>query len=247
MAKNRLYKSLFSIGIGISSLIGLNTKAFCEEQPINPEKNQNVSISTSDTTSSAMPTKIIKGTVQKVDLELRTLQDIGIDLKSILRAASNLYDMATFQPVRIITQPEVIGAGTIINVPIGTEPTGPPRPITKESMDLAIKRMKPIVELLKKNVDEFVAGEKELNLPESVLNQLDPQLNSWVNLVNTISFQYRKLEQMADRPPYDNEKVAGLTASMQTNAKELERVRLSIYKVIQKAGKKINAHKRNDN
>ncbi len=195
------------------------------------------------TTSSSTASKPLQGGVQKVELGLEKLRDVGLDLKYALKAASNLHDEVSFQPVRIITQPEMIGAGTIINVPIGTEPTGPPQPARKERVDAAISSMKPIINMLKKNADEFTNGEKQLDLSDSVMTKLQPQFQEWVSQVNNIAEQERELEQVTQSPPYNNEVIAKLTISMQKNLKDLDKVRQAIYKVIRKEGNRVSSTK----
>jgi len=210
-------------------------------------KSGNISTNVNNTASGAMPTKVLKGKVQIVNLELQALEDIGPYVKAILKTASSLYDEVTFQPVRVLTQPTMIGAGTITNIPIGTEPTGPPRPVTKQQLNSAINSMKPTIDLLKKNVDEFMNGEKQLNLPNDLVAQLDPQFTQWIGLVNRISAQEIELVSISQNPPYDNLEVAKTALIIQDSAKKLDKVRSSIYKVMRKERKKIAAHRSKDN
>lgn len=211
--------------------------------------SQSSSISTpeqqsSSTTSSSTTSKPLKGGVQKVDLSLEKLRDVGVDLKSALKATRSLYDEVTIQPVRIITQPNVVGnSGTIINIPIGTEPVGPPQPARKARVDLAIGGMKPVIDLLKKNADEFISGEKQLDFPEDVIEKLQPQLQEWVKTVNIIASDQSELEQITKAPPYNNGAIAQLTDSIEKNIKDLDKTRSAIYKVIRKEGKRISAHR----
>src|SRR3984957_19870633 len=79
--------------------------------------------------------------VTKVELSLDQLNDVGLDLKNILTVSKHLYDEVMVQPVTVITEPEMI-AGTVINLPVGTEPTGPPRPARKERVDLLMSQLR---------------------------------------------------------------------------------------------------------
>jgi hypothetical protein len=200
-----------------------------------------------DTAGGDKPNQMLKGNVQIVQFELKTLEEIGPYIKNILKTSTSLYEQATFQPVRVITQPTIIGAGTISNIPIGTEPTGPPKPITKQQLDTAINQMKPSIDLLKRNVNEFMTGEKQLNLPDDLMAQLDPQFTEWIGLVNRISAQEIELTKIRQNPPYDNLEVAKAMLIIQKSAKNLDKVRSSISKVMRKERKKIIAHRSKNN
>src|SRR6516225_8812705 len=64
-------------------------------------------------------------TIQKVELGLTQLRDIGLDLKHVMSACRHLYDEVTLQPVTIETEPELIANGVLISIPIATQPIGP--------------------------------------------------------------------------------------------------------------------------
>ena len=233
-----LKRLLLSVSAVIIFTVGL--PVFSENAVPVGSQQQSVNINTSSSGTAASP---LKGGVQKVELSLEKLRDVGLDLKSALKATTSLYDEVTIQPVRLITQPEMIGSGTIINVPIGTEPTGPPQPARKKQVDLAMSGMKPVIDMLKKNADEFMSGEKQLDLPQSVNARLQPQFKSWVSTVNDIALFETRLEQITQSPPYDNATIAQLTAAIQQSIKDLEKIRLSIYKVIRKEGKRVSSPK----
>jgi len=208
-----------------------------ETQPAFTTRQQDINISLS-TMGNGTASAPLKGGVQKVELDLEKLRDVGLDLKEILRAASSLYDEVTIQPMRIITQPTMIGSGTIINIPVGKQPVGPPQPARKERVDLAINGMKPIINLLKKNVDDFVEDKKQLDLPDNVMTKLESRFKEWIDAVNKMAAKQIQLEQITQSPPYDNKAIADLTASIQTDVKNLDKTRLAIYKVVRKEGKR---------
>ncbi len=234
--------------MGSTVLAGNNQQSSIADQPISKD-SATASSTIGNVTATAPPPQSphqgqLQGSVQEVELSLEKLQDVGLDLKEALRAASSLYDEVTIQPVRIITQPSLVGgAGTIINVPVGTEPVGPPKPARKDRVDSAINSMKPIITLLKNNVDNFVDGKKQMDLPEDVLTQLEPRFREWIDSVDSLDVKLNKLEQMTEAPPYDNKAIAVLTQSMQKDIKSLERVRATIYKVVRKQGKRVNSKK----
>ncbi len=185
--------------------------------------------------------KPLKGSVEKVELNLELLRDVGLDLKEVLKAASSLYDEVTVQPVRLLTQPEVVGNGIIINVPIGTTPVGPPQPARKERVDLAMNSIKPIIKMMKANVDAFVAGDRKFDLPADVIAQLKPKFKEWASTVNTVASREQELEAITASPPYSNRTIADLAVSLQKDVKELDKTRRAIYRVIRKEGKRIAA------
>lgn len=190
-------------------------------------------------TDTAAPAAPLQGGVQKVELSLEKLRDIGLDLKQVLKAADSLYDEVTIQPVRIITQPEVIGNGMIINIPIGKEPIGPPQPPRKERLDLAMQGITPPITMMKRNVDNFVSGKLEIDLPAAVMTELDPEFKAWVADVQDMAAKEAKLETLTAGPTYDNAAIAAQAAGIQQDVKDLDERRRAIYKVIRKEGKRI--------
>lgn len=176
----------------------------------------------------------LKGNVETIDLSLEKLREVESDLKRISKAAGALYDQAMIQPMRILTQPEVVGFGTVINLPVGTEPTGPPQPIQKQQIMRAIKNIKPIIDLMKKNVDDFVEDRKQLDLSDQVQQKLEPRFKEWIEMVNTVTLHENQLEQAAQMPPYDNRTIAALSSLIKDDIKELEKTRSAIYKVVRK-------------
>ena len=135
----------------------------------------------------------------------------------------------------------MVGRGIVINIPIGTVPVGPPQPARKDRVDLAMAGITPIITMMKNNVDEFMAGNRQLNLPQDVIEELQPDLKDWTGMVEDIALQESQLEKLTQAPPYDNQAIAVLTVSIQKNVKQLDQTRRSIYKVIRKEGKRIAA------
>jgi hypothetical protein len=209
-----------------------------EKQDANLDANPKPVIPVDTANSAVANASVLRGGVEKVELGLAKLQDVEIDLKTAMRATTSMTQEVTRQAVRVITQPNPLPNGTIINLPVGTEPVGPPQPARKEYIEAALKRMTPIINTLKKNVDEFVSGEKQLDLPEDVMTKLQPEFQLWVKSVNNLAYKMRHLEQITYGPPYDNLAIAELSNTMTNNLKDLEAIRLSIYKVIKKEGKR---------
>lgn len=203
------------------------------------------SAASSPTDSQAQAKPPLQSGVKKVELSLETLRDVGLDLKQVMKAVGSLYDEVTIQPVSLVTQPEVVGPGTIIYIPINTMPVGPPQPARKDRVDLAMNSIRPIVNLLKTNVDEFESGRRQLDLPADVLSQLHPQIQKWVADVNDLAGQLNQLNQLTQGPPYNNDQIASITKGMHQDIKDLDDTRRKIYKVIRKEGKKIAAERQN--
>jgi hypothetical protein len=178
--------------------------------------------------------------VQKVRLSLTDLRTVGLDLKNVLKATSSLYDEVTIQPMEIMFEPEVVGQGVIIQVPIGKRPTGPVEPARKDRVDLAMSHIKPTVQMFKTNVDSFVSGEKELDVPDAIHTKLQPDLNNWISGVQQLSKQETQLEQLTASSPYDQGTIAADCVAMQQNIKDLDETRRSIYKVLKKHAKELN-------
>lgn len=208
---------------------------------INNNLNNSSNSNNASDTISNTARQPLQGRIQKIELDERTFQDVALDLKTALRGASSLYDEVTRQPVRVVTQPEMIASGTIVNVPIGTEPTGPPQPARKAYLDAAMRKMRPIIDNFKNNVDEFLSGEKQLDVSPTVMTRLQPQIQAWVKSVNAIAIEQRQLEQITYAPPYDNESIARMATILSEHLKNLERVRSEVYKLMRKEGKRKSA------
>lgn len=185
----------------------------------------------------------IEAGVQKVHISLSDLRTVGLDLKNVLKATTSLYDEVTIQPMQIIYEPEVIGMGTIIQVPIDKRPSGPVEPARKERVDLAMGQIKPTVQMLKSNVDAFLSGERQLDLPDDVHAQLQPDLDNWVKGVQQIAAQEAQLEQLTQKSPYDQPAIASNCLSMQQMIRTLDETRRSVYKVLKKHAKELGLGK----
>jgi len=187
---------------------------------------------------STQETPLLEGGAQKFELNLEKLRDLGLDLKNVIKGASSLYDEVTIQPVTLIMQPNMVGRGTIIQRPIGVQAAGPPQPARKERVDLSMASLRPVVALLKRNVDDFIASDRQLNLPDHVANQLQPYLDEWIKVVGTMASQEARLEQLTQGPPYDNQAISALASAIQNETKRLDKIRRDVYKIIQKEGKR---------
>lgn len=190
--------------------------------------------------STASQTAPIKLTVQKVQLGLEELRDIGLDLKHVLTACRHLYDEVTLQPVSMLTEPEMIANGVLISIPIGVQPVGPPAPPRKERVDLLMNQIRPVVGLLKKNVDDFVAGNKVLDLPDPVKRDLEPEFDQWVSTVNDLNGQLTKLDGLTQGPDYNNYAIAASVSSIEQDIKQLDEIRKKTHKALRQAGKNLN-------
>ncbi len=190
----------------------------------------------------ASPVTTLPLKVQKAELSLEKLRDIGLDLKHVLKAASSLYDDVMIAPVRLLTEPEVVGGAVMISLPVATQPIGPPEPPNKERIDLAMNEIKTVITMMKKNVDAFVGDGKNLDLPDNVRQVLEPQFDNWIQMVNTMAGREEQLEEITQGPPYNNLAIAALAIDIQKDVKELDRIRREIYKVIRKEGKRIAAY-----
>lgn len=203
------------------------------QMPQTLQAAQTASAPTAPDSDTATSTRQLQIGVTKVELSLEKLRDVGLDLKHLIKDAGSLYDEVAIQPVALMTEPEVIGT-TVINLPIGVQPTGPFQPPRKERLDLTMNAIKPMVGLLKTNVDEFMSGEKQLDLSSDILSELRPKLTEWVDLVNKLSEQERQLESLTAGPAFNNASIASSAVEMQKTAKKLDETRRAIYKAIRK-------------
>jgi hypothetical protein len=189
------------------------------------------------TASTPQQNKQLQAGVQKIEISLKTLRDVGLDLKHLLKSVSGLYDEVTIRPVTIITEPEVVGRGIMINIPVGTMPTGPVEPPRKDRVDQSMSEIRPVITFMKKNVDAFVSGNAQLDLPPDVQQQLQPQIKAWTGTVDDLSAHLNNLEQLTQGPTYSNDAIAAATTAMQQDIKNLDQTRRDIYKGLRDEGK----------
>ena len=216
-----------------NSFFNTNTSGTTESKDINASTEN-----TQTTNTTTIDLNKLQGKVEKINLDLEMIRDVGLDLKTASRASMNLFQEVTVQPVRVITQPEPLANGTIINIPVGTEPTGPPRPARREQVNAYIKSMKSIIDMLKMNVDEFIAGERQFNLPENVMTELQPKFQLWIKIVNATAYKFRQLEQITYAPPYNNEEIAVASLTIAKDIKYLDQIRMQIYQVVKRYDKR---------
>jgi hypothetical protein len=218
-------------------------------QPLNnhiPQKPEQLTLETVDPAVGSAPktqNPPIQVTVKKVQLSLEELRDIGLDLKHVLSACRHLYDEVTIQPVSMITEPEIIDMGVVISIPVATEPAGPPAQPRKERVDLLMSEIVPVITMLKKNADDFVSGNRQLDLPDDVRQELKPDFDQWISLVNDIALRLQKLVLLTQGPPYDNDAIASAATTIQQDAKQLEDTRRIIYKIMHKEEKRAESSK----
>jgi hypothetical protein len=192
------------------------------------------------TTDTPGPASVpLTGNVQMVHLNLEKLRDLGLDLKHLLKASSSLYDEVTVQPVQIVTEPDYIGNGIVINIPVSTRPIGPAQPPKPERVEMAMSGIRPVVAMLKQDVDDFESGHKQLDLPADVKDELKSQFTQWVANVNALSAKESQLEQLTKGPTFDNQAIASESTALQNNVKALDETRRSIYKVLHKERKRL--------
>jgi hypothetical protein len=156
-----------------------------------------------------------------------------------MKASSSLYDEVTIQPMHLVTEPDYIGNGIVINIPVSAEPIGPAQPPKPERVAMAMNTLRPIVAMLKQDVDDFESGHKKLDLPDDVRNELKPQFTQWINSVNDVSAKEAQLELLTKGPQFDNQAIASQTNAIQKDAKALDETRKSIFKVLHKERKRL--------
>jgi hypothetical protein len=227
-------------GLAISLMVTLAAPAFAQDAG-NSASPPAAGDAASSTAAPASPsTTTLTGGVKKVDLSLEKLRDVGLDLKRVMTGARHLYDEVSIQPVTVITEPEVVGRGMIINIPIGTRPVGPPQPPRKDRVDLSMNDMRPVITILKKNADDFVADRSQLDLPADIEQKLNPLVKDWISGVDRIAADLKSLDPLTTGPNYDNASIAAVCTDIQKNAKGLDEARRKVYKIMKKEDKRLH-------
>jgi hypothetical protein len=191
-----------------------------------------------DSSATKVQSVPFKLSATKVELSLDQLNDVGLDLKNILTVSGHLYDEVMVQPVTVITEPEMI-AGTVIDIPVGTQPTGPPRPARKERVDLLMSQMRPIIDLLKKNADDFMHESQVTEYSDDMKTKIDPLFKKWLAYMDDVYAKLLEIEKLTVGPTYDNYAIAERCKLIEKDVKQIDEVRRPIYKLIQEEGKSL--------
>lgn len=243
---NRLLLSAIALMAAVSSALPVTAEDASTSAAASSPASES-----SATSGSATPTfdaqnggQSLSGQVQLVEVNLATLRDLGLDIKRVQHGATSLYDEVSRQPVSLQTMPEVVGLNTVIPVVTGFTGGGylPPR---KSAVDNAMGAIEPWIDLAKSSVDAITEGHKKLNLDEATQVELAPQFKKWSALVNDTYGHLQVLKGLTKGPVYDNQSIAQQATAINREAKDLEKVRRDIYKVLQREGKEARKSKKN--
>jgi hypothetical protein len=193
---------------------------------------------TTATTAAIAPSSQQQGSVKVIEIDLELLKEVGLDIKNVIKAAGSLYDEVNIRPVQILTQPEIVGRGTIVYMPVGTQAVGPPAPPRKKRLDRSVAQIDPVVAALKQDADDVRAGRAEIGVSDTVREELRPYFKEWGIIVDNIEAQLSALHQLTASPPYDNAAISARANSIATYSEKLDQTRRKIYKVLQNEGRK---------
>lgn len=221
-----------------------NLYAFADTPPLTTGSTPTV---TTDNTSTTTTSKMqpFKLSASKVEISLDQLNDVGLDLKHVLTLCRHLYDEVMIRPMDVITEPEMIGTGVVINLPVALEPTGPPKPPRKERVDLIMSEMRPVITLLVKNGDQFLKDSQLANFPDSMQEKLDPLIKKWTAYADDVYAKLLKLEALTPGPTYDNYAIADNAKAIEQDIQHIDEMRRPIFKLVQEEGKRLMAEQNN--
>jgi hypothetical protein len=235
MAASHKLSNQACLAVLIVALTTLSVPARADDAAeVTTDNNPTVTLDRSNPAS----TPAMQGNVKVIELDLELLKEIGLDIKNVIKAAGSLYDEVNIRPVQIITQPEVVGRGTIVYLPVGTRPIGPPAPPRKKRLDLAVNEIDPVITALKTDADDVREGRAEIGVSDAVREELKPFFREWAQIVDDIELQRTALHKLTDSPPYDNAAISKRANAIAVDAEKLDQTRRKIYKVLQKEGKK---------
>jgi hypothetical protein len=224
-----LSQSLFTVTLLLTTIFC--PPSFAEDAPEGSKPSSEAAATSSQSTP-------LQAGVKLIEVNLDHLRDLGLDLKHVMAGASHLYDEVNITPVSLQTVPEVVGRGIIINIPIGTMPSGLPAPPRKARLDLAMAQMVPIVTLLKADVDAFLSGQQRLDIAEDTRSELKPTFQNWAASVTAMSEQLDKLKKLTAGPTFDNGAISAGAQQVQSNCKDLQKDLKKVYKTLQKEAKR---------
>jgi len=226
-------------------LVALIAPATCCASRADDSSMQSVSVATPDTPASAASatapsaTTTLSGSIQKITVDLNRLNDVGRDLKHVVKSLSSIYDEASYEPASFTSEPEMIGP-TVVMFPMLVRPIGmPPQPMRKERVDLAMSEIKPVIDMLAKNVNRYVNGQVKLDLPDDIMTQIQPHLDAWVSGMGQLNTMETALEGMTQGPPYNNDKVGNQALAMEKQIKKLDENRRAIFSIVRKEGEQM--------
>jgi len=242
------YISLKTLPISLLCLVSIYahgglSSAYADTQLDKKTESVNSPPASADTTPAASQnnTQPFKLVASKVEISLDQLKDVGFDLKHVLSICGHLYDEVMICPETVITEPEMIGPGVVINLPVALQPTGPPKPPRKERVDLLMSEIRPVITLLTKNADEFLQDSQVAGFPEPMQAKLEPLIKKWVMYADDVYAKLLKLEALTPGPTYDNYAIADAIKAIREDVQQIDEVRRPIYKLVQEEGKRLMA------
>jgi len=221
----------------IVSFFVATSYAAADTTATNTTNQTSTQTTTQATTQTAQTFKLV---ATKIEISLDQLKDVGSDLKHVLSICGHLYDEVTNCPVNVITEPEMINT-TIINIPVGLQPIGPPRPPRKARVDLMMSEMRPVITMLIQNGDEFLKDNQVAGYPKQMQDKLDPLIKKWTMYADDVYARLLELEKLTTGPSYDNYAIANNIKLIQRDVGQIDEVRRPIYKLIQEEGKRLMA------
>lgn len=254
---NALLANRTGAAVAALSVVGLLSSAVCFVRAQEPTESPSGQSSQQQSDAAAQPagsqqhasgtdnagqsqqTEPLKGGVQKVELTLDDIRTINLDVKHLVTASSHLHDEVTMRQISIEQEPEIIGMGTVIMIPVGYQQAGPVLPAKKKRVDLAMSQLRPLIQMFKTDLDEFMSGQKELDLPDDIRQELEPYFKDWISQVNEASEQLAKLEPLVTGPPYDQSTIAGIAADINQDAHNMLKTLKKVYDIVRKEGKKM--------
>lgn len=227
----------FAVAIALSLLIGSSVWAQ-EQTPKAPGEESTTPIQqTDDIRKGVNPSDApdIKAGVNVYVVSLENLKEIGMAIREVQEAASDLYEEVSRREVTLTSTPNVVGF-TVMSMPSGFT-QGAYLPPRKKWVDAYMADMVRIVKLMKDECDDVLAGKAQLVVPVPEQDQVKTMFGQWVGLVNDTFNKVSDLETTTKQPMLNNSAIANAALAINKDMKALEALRKKVYKIYQKAGK----------
>jgi hypothetical protein len=179
----------------------------------------------------------VKLEARVIELELGNTRDILMDVRRAKNCTSSLYDEVNRHPMTMITIPNVVGP-VVYSIPRPIMDTSQVLPARQKWVELYMGEIKPIVAYMKTDMDEIRSGEAELHFPQSIEQELNPEIDTWGKNIDSASAATNNLEKLTAAPPYDNSAIAKETTELHKLLISMEDTGKRVVKLMKKGAKK---------
>jgi hypothetical protein len=166
----------------------------------------------------------VKKSVLKTGLEIK---EMGVAMRQISHAATELYGEMTRQDMVSLGSPDVIGTMVIPAIPVGPIGLGPYLEPRKKWVDLCMTHLSQMMPMLQEEIADINPA-----LHAETKDDADPVLAEVNTLMTQVQASYGKLQTLTQAAKYDNVAIANECVTLTEAMKKLEKLRKQLWKAV---------------